>query len=53
MTTQIPITPSFSISSAIRKGSATGAEVSAAKVGEELYWTIDIPGKYWFVCREI
>ena len=45
MTTEDPVTPSFVISSAIRTGSSTGAEVSAAMVGEELYWTIDIPGK--------
>ena len=43
VTTQDSVTPSFTISSALRSGSQTGPEVSYAIVGDQLWWTIDIP----------
>ena len=45
VTTQDAITPSFTVTSALRTGSETGSEVSSAMVGDTVYWTIDIPGK--------
>ena len=33
------------MTSAIRTGSQVGPVASTAKVGDTLYWTIDIPGK--------
>ena len=43
VTTQDSVTPSFTISSALRSGSQNGPEVSYATVGDQLWWTIDIP----------
>ena len=46
VTTQDAVTPSFSISSALRDPDQLGPEVYEEIVGEEIYWTIDIPSKY-------
>lgn len=40
------MTPSFTVTSEIRDSSATGSVKTTANVGDTLYWTIDIPGKY-------
>ena len=45
----IIVTPSFTVTSAIRSSSALGSAVSEAVVGETLYWTIDIPGNYCYI----
>ena len=45
VTTQDAVTPSFSISSALRDPDQLGPEVYEGIVGEEIYWTIDIPSK--------
>ena len=45
MTTQDAVTPSFAISSALRDPDQLGSEVYEELVGEEIYWTIDIPSK--------
>ena len=46
VTTQDAVTPSFAISSALRDPDQLGSEVYEELVGEEIYWTIDIPSKY-------
>ena len=45
VTTQDAVTPSFAISSALREPDQLGSEVYEELVGEEIYWTIDIPSK--------
>ena len=50
MTTQDAVTPSFAISSALRHPDQLGPEVYEGIVGEEIYWTIDIPSK---ICLRI
>ena len=39
------MTPSFAISSALRDPDQLGSPVYEELVGEEIYWTIDIPSK--------
>ena len=46
VTTQDSVTPSFTISSALRTNSQTGSPTYSATVGDTLYWTIDIPCKF-------
>ena len=43
--TEADITPSFSVTSALRTGSETGSTITAADVGDSVYWTIDIPSR--------
>ena len=43
VTTQDAVTPSFAISSALRDPDQLGSPVYEELVGEEIYWTIDIP----------
>ena len=55
VTTQDAVTPSFSISSALREPDQLGSEVYEELVGEEIWWTIDIPSKMcllWTTSRE-
>ena len=47
VTTQDSVTPSFTISSALRISSQLGSSTYSATVGDTLYWTIDIPCKYF------
>ena len=45
--TEADVTPSFSVSTDLKTGSQTGTSTSAADVGDNIYWTIDIPSKYF------
>ena len=47
VTTQDIVTPSFVVSSELRSVNQLGSPVSSATVGDTIYWTIDIPGKFW------
>ena len=53
VTTQDSVTPSFTVSSALRSGSQTGTEVYSGIVGDQLYWTIDIPCKSFSSMAEL
>ena len=46
VTTQDAVTPSFAISSALRDPDQLGSPVYEELVGEEIYWTIDIPSNH-------
>ena len=46
VTTQDIVTPSFVVSSELRSVNQLGSPVSSATVGDIIYWTIDIPGKF-------
>ena len=46
VTTQDVVTPSFVVSSELRTVNQLGSSASSATVGDTLYWTIDIPGKF-------
>ena len=46
--TEADVTPSFSVSTDLKTGSQTGTSTSAADVGDNIYWTIDIPSKWYF-----
>ena len=46
--TEADVTPSFSVSTDLKTGSQTGTSTSAADVGDNIYWTIDIPSKCFF-----
>ena len=46
VTTQDVVTPSFVVSSELRSVNQLGSPVSSATVGDMIYWTIDIPGKF-------
>lgn len=44
-TTQDTVTPSFTVTSALRDPDQLGSLVYAHVVGAEIYWTIDVPSK--------
>lgn len=45
MTTQDAVSPSFTVTSALRDPDQLGSLVYAQVVGAEIYWTIDVPSK--------